>query len=84
MSTDTKELNEMLKSMRDGIRAIRPGPDRERLQNRFDLMLDRIASVPDRVMAEFDKRGLTHGGPEVAAIYRHEMLWAISAWELDG
>jgi hypothetical protein len=83
MSSDMQELNEQLKSVRDGIHAIRPGPDRDKLQSRFDRMLDRIALVPDRVMAEFDKRGLTHGGPEVAAIWRVEMQSALNIWSED-
>jgi hypothetical protein len=83
MSADMQELNEQLKSLRDVIRAIQPGPDRDRLQNRFDRMLDRIAVVPDRVMTEFDRRGLTHGGPEVTGIWRAEMQAALNIWSED-
>jgi hypothetical protein len=83
MNNDNAEINEMLKSLRDVIRVIQPGPDRERLQNRFDRMLDRIEQVPHRVMAEYDKRGLKGGGPELAAVYRAEMESALAVWEQD-
>jgi hypothetical protein len=83
MNSDTQEINELLKSLRDGIGAIHPGPDRERLQNRFDRMLDRIEQVPHRVMAEYDKRGLNGGGPELAKVWRIEMESALSVWEQD-
>jgi hypothetical protein len=82
MDSETQEINAMLLKMRDGIRAVRPGPDRDRMQGRFDRMIDRIAQVPDRVMAEYDKRGLK-GGPEVAKVWRTEMESALSVWEQD-
>jgi hypothetical protein len=82
MNSDTNEINELLKSLRDGIRAIQPGPDRERLQNRFDRMLDRIEQVPDRVMKQYDECGL-RGGPELVAAYRDEMLSALAVWAED-
>ena len=82
MSDDDREIDEMLKSLRDGIRLIRPGPDRDKMQGRFDRMIDRIALVPDRVMAEFDKRGLK-GGPELAAVWRAEMESALNVWSED-
>jgi hypothetical protein len=83
MNSDSADINELLKSIRDGIRIIQPGPDRERLQNRFDRMLDRIEQVPHRVMAEYDKRGLKGGGPELAKVWRVEMESALSVWEQD-
>jgi hypothetical protein len=83
MNSDTQEINDLLKSLRDGIRMMQPGPDRERLQSRFDRMLDRIEQVPHRVMAEFDKRGLKRGGPELAAVWRVEMESALAIWGQD-
>jgi hypothetical protein len=80
---DDQSTNELLRLMRDMIRAAQPGPDRDRMQHRFDRMIDRIAQVPDRVMAEYDKRGLIGGSPELAAIYRTEMESALSVWEQD-
>ena len=83
MDNETQEINAMLLKMRDGIRAVRAGPVRDKMQGRFDRMIDRIAQVPDRVMAEYDKRGLIGGSPELAAIYRTEMESALSVWEQD-
>jgi hypothetical protein len=81
--TETQEINAMLLKMRDGIRAVRPGPVRDWMQGRFDRMIDRIGQVPDRVMAEYDKRGLKGGSPELAKVWRTEMESALSVWEQD-
>lgn len=84
MNNDTQDINEKLLIVRDGIRAIRPGPDRDRMQHRFDRMIDRIAQVPDRVLAlaRFDANGLSDG-PQIAAVWRVEMESALSVWEHD-
>jgi hypothetical protein len=84
MNSDNAEINELLKSLLDGIRMIQPGPERDRMQGRFDRMLDRIEQVPRRVMVEYDKRRLKGGGPELAKVWRIEMESALSVWELDG
>jgi hypothetical protein len=83
MNSETQEINAMLLTMRDGIRASRPGPDRDRMQQRFARMVDRIAQVPERVMAEYDKRMLEGGTPELAAVWRTEMESALAVWEQD-
>jgi hypothetical protein len=82
MDSDIQEINAMLLTMRDGIRLIRPGPDRDRMQNRFDRMLKRMSEVPTRVLAAYDQRGI-RDGPELARVWRVEMERALSTWEHD-
>jgi hypothetical protein len=80
-SEETRDIKESLLMIRDTIHALAPGPDRDKFQGRLDRMVTRIEQVPGRVMAAFDDRGLR--GAELAAAWRVEMLWAMSAWTED-
>jgi hypothetical protein len=80
MSNDSKQINASLRQVRDLIHALPLGRDRDALQARFDLVLDRIEQVPARVMAQF---GTVVDGAELAEVWGAEMLRAIEPLDIE-
>jgi hypothetical protein len=75
----TKALNRSLRSMRALIDTLPPGEGRDKMQRRFDRVVDRIAAVPARVMLQFDAGTIKSDG-EFEAVYRMEMLLALDGF----
>ena len=80
MSSEAKEINTALKLVRDIIRSLPVGRNRDILQARFELTLDRIEQIPARVMLQYDAGTVANNG-EFDDIRRTELLWALSAME---
>jgi hypothetical protein len=66
--------------MRDLIAILPPGEGRDGMQKRFDLVIARIAAVPQRVLLQFDAKTIGSNS-EFEDCYRMEMLRAINAWD---
>jgi hypothetical protein len=76
MSKQSKMINAALKQVLDLIQRCEPGHGRDVLQARFDLTIDRIAQIPERVMLQFDA-GTIGSNIEFDDVRRTELLWAL-------
>ena len=80
MSEASKQIGKSLRRIQDMLAQCAPSIERDALQARFDLTIDRFRQVPDRVMMQFDANTIADG-VELDATYTFELLWALSALE---
>jgi hypothetical protein len=79
MSAESRELGRELRKVQDKIRACPPGKMRDDLERRFDRVIARLKATTDRVMAQWPFAD----DDELQFVRDTELLWALSAWDLD-
>jgi hypothetical protein len=71
-----KELGVALCNMREVIASCEPCPEKDRMQARFDLMVERLKDIPRRVA----DRAPFATGAEAEAVMREELEFVLAAW----
>jgi hypothetical protein len=79
MSEETRELGRSLRAIQNMIFASPPGKDRDEAEMRFNRVVRRLETVPDRALLQWPFAD----DNEMRMVQDTEIMWALSAWDDD-